>query len=292
MMNSKRGITRETNQIRIAIPNKGRLSEMAHNLLRQVGLQFEAHDRKLSATLRNMPGEVLYLRAGDIPRYVAEDRVDLAITGRDLVEEYHLPVQVFLDLGFGHTDLVVAVPEGSGITDVKQLQGKTVATTFPRLARKFLKKLDVEVDLVMLGGAVEAAPMTGLADAIIDLVASGSTLRMNNLVPIETLMHSEAVLIGRMNPPAASKHLVDTLVTRMESVVRASKKRYIMMNAPAKKLEEIKKVAPGLASPTVMTLTEPGMIAVHSVVDAADVWDIVDKLRKIGASGILVLPVE
>lgn len=294
-MNSPRttkGGPKETSKIRLAIPNKGRLFERCHDLLRRMGLDFEAHDRQLSAKVRNLPAEILFLRAGDIPRYVAEGRVDLAITGLDLVEEYHIRVKVLEKLGFGRTDLVVGVPEASGIRSVEELEGKTIATTFPNISRAFLKKKKVKAELVVVGGAVEVAPLAGLADAIIDLVASGSTLRMNHLIPLESIMRSEAVLIGQMRVRKEAEELIRTLVMRAHSVVAASSKRYLMMNAPAARLEEIKRVAPGLASPTVMKLTEPGMIAVHSVIDDADVWSVIEQLKKIGATGILVFPIE
>lgn len=281
-----------TPRIRIAIPNKGRLFEDCHDLLRRMGLEFEAHERKLSAIVHNVPAEILYLRAGDIPRYVAEGRIDLAITGLDLVKEYHIRVKVLESLGFGQTDLVVGVPEGSGIHEVRELKGKTIATTFPNISRAFFAKKKVKVELVVVGGAVEVAPLAGLADAIVDLTASGSTLRMNHLVQIATIMHSEAVLIGQTSPRKEACELIRILSLRARSVITASKKRYIMMNAPENQLEMIKRVVPGLRSPTIMKLTEPGMIAIHSVIDDADIWNIIHQLQEIGATGILVFPIE
>ena len=284
--------TERASRIRIAIPNKGRLFEDCHDLLRRMGLEFEAHDRKLSALVRNVPAEILYLRAGDIPRYVAEGRIDLAITGLDLVKEHHMRVKILEKLGFGKTDLVVGVPEGSGIREVRELNGKTIATTFPNISRAFFAKKKVKVELVVVGGAVEVAPLAGLADAIVDLTASGSTLRMNHLMPIATIMRSEAVLIGQTRPRKEARELVRILSVRARSVIAASKKRYIMMNAPEDRLEMIKLVVPGLRSPTIMKLTEPGMIAIHSVIDDADIWSVIHQLQDIGATGILVFPIE
>lgn len=291
-MNLKSDQNNSSAWLRIAIPNKGRLSETAERLLRNVGIEFEPHGRSLSAPLNNIPGKILLIRAKDIPRYVAAGKVDVAITGRDLVMESNESVRSLLGLGFGHTDLVVAVPKDSAYTSVKDLHGKSIATSFPNIARSYLKKHGVRCAIVHVGGAVEVAPSAGLADAIIDLVSSGNTLRVHNLRPLTTIMHSEAILISQKKLPGALKPIVDALVFRAQSVVNAAGKRYIMMNAPEKQLAAIKDVTPGLASPTVMKLAIKGMIAVHSVIEEVEVWDVVNRLRELGATGILITPIE
>lgn len=281
-----------TARLRIAIPNKGRLADHALAFLKRIGLAFEETDRKLSAEVFNFPAELLFASAKNIPEYVQDGAVDLGITGLDLVREQAVTVTVLEELGFGHTDLVVAVPTHADAHDVRALRGKRIATVFPNLTRAFFAKRKIPVTLVEVSGAVEITPSIGLADAIADLTSSGSTLRMNDLRPIETILESEAVLIGRKRPRKEIADTQATLERRFRNVLLAEQKRYLMMNAPRKLLPRIKQVAPGLSAPTVMDLAEPGMIAVHSVIDAKGVWEVVDELERIGATGILIIPIE
>lgn len=278
--------------LKIAVPNKGRLSEPSLALLRRVGFDFEAHERKLSAAVFNFPAEILFVNAKNVPEYVETGVADLGITGLDLVREQDADVKVIERLGFGHTDLVVAVPMHAAARTISDLRGKRVATVFPNLARTFFSRHRIRAKLITVSGAVEITPTIGLADAIADLTSSGSTLRMNELRSLATILESEAVLITAPRNRKGVKDIKRTFILRVESVLRAERKRYIMMNAPRKILPEIKKVTPGLSSPTVMELAAPGMIAVHSVIDAKNVWEVVERLQQLGATGILVIPIE
>lgn len=279
-------------RLRIAVPNKGRLADPALAFLKRIGLAFEETDRKLSAEVFNFPLELLFASAKNIPGYVRDGAVDLGITGLDIVREQNARVTVLESLKFGHSDLVVAVPTHATVHAVNELRGKRVATVFPSIVRAFFAKRKIPVQLVEVSGAVEITPWIGLADAIVDLTSSGSTLRMNDLRPIATILESEAVLIGRTHPRKEIAETQATLERRFRNVLLAEQKRYIMMNAPRALLPKIKRVAPGLSSPTIMDLTERGMIAVHSVIDAKGVWEVVDELERIGATGILVIPIE
>lgn len=278
--------------MRIAIPNKGRLSDPALDFLKRLGLDFEENERKLSAEVFNFPLEILFANAKNIPEYVQDGAVDLGITGLDLVREQNARVAVLERLGFGHSDLVVAVPQHSPVRMLRELRGKRVATVFPNLTRSFFAKRGIPFRRIEVAGAVEITPSIGLADAIADLSSSGSTLRVNDLRPIATILESEAVLIGQRRPRREIAATIATLRRRFRNVLLAEQKRYIMMNAPRKLLPAIKQVAPGLSSPTIMDLAEPGMIAVHSVIDAKGVWEVVDELERLGATGILVIPIE
>lgn len=278
--------------LQIAVPNKGRLQEPTLNIIRSIGLEFESGDRRLSATVSNFEDiEIVYISAAAIPEYVQNGVVDLGITGLDLIEERNVKVEILEKLGFGRTSLVVAAPEDSGIEKLTDLNGKKIATTFPFLAKKFLKKNKIKAEVIEVDGAVEITPKLGIVDAIVDLSSSGTTLKANQLVLLATILDSEAVLIGKKDSNKDNETLKKLLI-RLESVLTARRKRYIMMNAPAKILPQIKKIAPGLSAPTIMNLSEPGMIAVHSVIDAVDVWRVINKLKKIGASGILTVPIE
>ena len=278
--------------LKIAVPNKGRLSDPALSLLRRVGFEFEEHERKLSATVFNFPAELLFVNAKNVPEYAETGVVDIGITGLDIVREQRASVRVLESLGFGHTDLVVAVPTHSSVRRLQDLANKKIATVFPELTRAFFARKRIRVRVQTVSGAVEITPWIGLADAIADLTSSGSTLRMNELRPLATILESEAVLISSKADRKEVRSLKRTFILRIESVLRAERRRYIMMNAPRRILPAIKKVAPGLSAPTVMDLAEPGMIAVHSVIDEKNVWEIVEKLQQLGATGILVIPIE
>lgn len=279
-------------RVRIAVPNKGRLADPALDFLKRLGLNFEENERKLSAEVFNFPLELLFANAKNIPEYVQDGAVDLGITGLDLVREQKASVAVLERLGFGHSDLVVAVPKHSPVQTLRDLKTKRIATVFPSLTHAFFSKRGIPFRRIEVAGAVEITPSIGLADAIADLSSSGSTLRVNDLRPIATILESEAVLIGQRRPRREVAPTIATLRRRFRNVLLAKQKRYIMMNAPRKLLPAIKRVAPGLSSPTIMDLAEPGMIAVHSVIDAKGVWEVVDELERLGATGILVIPIE
>jgi ATP phosphoribosyltransferase len=272
--------------LRIAVPSKGRLREPAIELLHDAGLGPETPgDRALAFPCRNAPVEALLVRADDIPEYVQDGVVDCGITGLDIVRERGADVIELVRLGFGACSLEAAVPTESAVQSLDDLRGARVATSFPRLARELLPG---ELELVDVHGSVELAPRLGLADAIVDLVSSGSTLRTNGLRSVGRLLESEAVLVG----PAEPRDDARALAAVFRSVVDARGARYLMLNAPEESLEAICSLVPGSRAPSVLPLAEPGMVAVHSVVPAKDVWQLLPALEAAGASSILLVPLE
>jgi ATP phosphoribosyltransferase len=260
--------------LRLAVPNKGRLSEPAIDLLRAAGLDFELSERRLSASVANADLELLFVRTEDVAEYVADGLVELGLTGADLVAEHGGDLRPILPLGFGACSLVLAVPREAAATDVSGVDGKRIATSFPRVTAAFLEQCGVAAQVVEVRGAVEVTPQLGVADAVVDLVASGSTLRMNGLRPIATLLASEAVLVAR-DEVVGGDERVAGLVDMLRSVLDARGREYMMMNAPADALERIRQIIPGLSGPTVMPLADPTQIAVHSVVERSQLWRIV-----------------
>lgn len=245
-------------------------------------------ERALAFPCRNAPVDVLLVRAADVPEYVRDGVVDCGITGADLVRERGVHVDELLRLGFGACTLEAAVPAESDAAALADLAGLRVATVFPRLAAEELAALGLEVELVEVTGSVEVAPRLGLADAIVDLVSSGSTMRTNGLRSLGALFRSEAVLVGRHGDGEAAHRLA----TILRTVVDAREARYLMLNAPESALDEICAVVPGSRAPSVLPLAEPGMVAVHALVPAADVWSLLPRLERAGASSILLVPVE
>jgi ATP phosphoribosyltransferase len=273
-------------RLRIAVPSKGRLREPAIELLHDAGLGPETPgDRALAFPCRNAPVEALLVRADDVPEYVQDGVVDCGITGLDIVGESGADVLELLRLGFGACTLEAAVPTESAVRSLADLDGARVATSFPRLARELLPDT---IELIDVHGSVELAPRLGLADAIVDLVSSGSTLRTNGLRAVARLLDSEAVLIGPREPGDDALQLAGVF----RSVVDARGARYLMLNAPESALEEIARLVPGSRAPSVLPLAEPGMVAVHSVVPAADVWRLLPELEAAGATSILLVPLE
>ena len=281
--------------IRIALPNKGRLAESAKELLERAGLEFDmTHERSLVAALGD-DFQALFVRANDIPEFVADGAADVGITGRDLVEESGRELEVLLDLGFGRCRLAVAVREEEA-GDVAALpSGTRVATTFPRLTRRFFEGAGTRVEIVPISGAAEIAPHLGVADVIVDLVSTGSTLKLNGLREAATVLESTALLIGRpgaMREPGAGDRLRE-LVAALESVLRAEGKRYLMANVPRVALAEVKRILPGINGPTIVDVMDNGEhVAAHAVVDRADVYRTIAQLKAIGATGILVTHIE
>jgi ATP phosphoribosyltransferase len=270
------------------VPAKGRLREPSISLLDDAGLGPEVPgERALAFSCRNAPVDVLLVRAADVPEYVQDGVVDCGITGADLVRERGANVKELLKLGFGGCRLEAAVPEESPVVELSQLAGAHVATAYPRLARELLAERGVEVQLVDVTGSVEVAPRLGLADAIVDLVSSGSTLRTNGLRSLGALFESEAVLVARDEGDHPSR-----LAAILRSVVEARRNRYLMLNAPEESLEAICALVPGSRAPSVLPLAEAGMVAVHALVPATDVWRLLPKLEEAGASAILLVPVE
>ena len=232
------------------------------------------------------------MRASDIPEYVQDNVVDLGITGLDLIKEKKTNVKILRNLGYGETELIVAVPEKSIIKKITDLTNKNITTSYPVLTAQYLKSKRIKANIIEVDGAVEITPLLGLGDAIVDLVSTGTTLRANKLIPLETILKSETVLLTNKKSLQKNKALINSLLIRIDSVLIAKDKVYIMMNAPENKLEEIKKVAPGLSAPTIMKLTKKNMIAIHSVIEKKDSWRIIEKLKQIGATGILIMPIE
>jgi ATP phosphoribosyltransferase len=280
-----------TGRMRLALPNKGRLAEPAVDLLRSAGLDFELSERRLTASVANADLELLFVRTEDVAEYVADGLVELGLTGADLVAEHGGDLRTVLPLGFGACSLVLAVPRDAGVTDVAALDGARIATSFPRVTAAYLERCGVDAQVVEVRGAVEVTPELGVADAVVDLVASGSTLRMNGLRPIATLLASEAVLIGRAGERDDDGR-VAMLVDMLSSVLDARGREYMMMNAPADALDEIRSLIPGMSGPTVMPLADPSQIAVHSVVERSQLWRLVPALKAAGARDILVVPIE
>ncbi|MEA2652425.1 MAG: phosphoribosyltransferase [Chloroflexota bacterium] len=280
-----------TTPLRLAVPNKGRLAEPAVDLLRNAGLEFELSERRLSAAVRNADIELLFVRTEDVAEYVADGLVELGLTGADLVAEHGGALRTVLPLGFGACSLVLAVPRDADHTATADLAGCRIATSFPRVTAAFLDAEGVEAQVVEVRGAVEVTPQLGVADAVVDLVASGSTLRMNGLRPIATLLASEAVLVAR-NGATDGDDRVGGLVDMLRSVLDARGREYMMMNAPVEALDRIRALIPGLSGPTVMPLADPAFIAVHSVVERSQLWRIVPALKEVGARDILVVPIE
>ncbi len=279
--------------IRIAVPNKGRLQEPTLRLLKDAGLSFEVSDRSLAARVRNADLELLFVRAEDIPELVIDGVARLGITGRDLLAELahesEHELEMLLDLGFGRCRLAAAVPQGSPLDKIEDLKGLKVATSHPKVVRTFFDDRGIEIGVVPLRGSIEVAPRLGVADAVVDLVSTGSTLIVNGLREIGTILHSEAVLIARKG---AGNGEAERMATALRAVVAARGKRYILLNAPEGSIDRIATLIPGLEAPTVVPLAEEGWVAMHSVVDADDVWRLLPALSDAGGKGILVLPID
>ncbi len=275
----------------IAIPNKGRLSQPAIEMLKQAGIKPEMENRKLVVSTNNPNISVLFARARDIPEYVYMNAAQAGITGYDMVVESGVDVEVLLKLGFGKAKLVVAVPANSEIKSVEDLDGKRIATEFRRIAERFFKERGVDVDIIEVSGACENAPYIGIADAIIDLTSTGTTLRMNNLRVVETVLETEAVLIA--NKDAKDSFEVKALVTSIQGVLNARGMMYLMMNVPEDALDDVKRIVPGLKGPTVMKVeSDESMLAVHVVVHEDRLFEVLEQLKKIGARDILIIPVQ
>ena len=278
--------------IRIAIQKSGRLFEGLFALLRQMGLQFETYQDRLFAQCRNMPIDVLFLRDDDIPEYVQDGVADLGIVGSNVLDEQGVRVDRLLPLDFGFCSLCLAVPEQGGFTSPGQLGGKRIATSYPATLRHYLDERRIEAEVVVLKGCVEVAPTLQVADAICDLVSTGSTLRTHGLTVLDTVARSQAMLIARQDPTAEKRELIDRLLLRARGVQEARKYRYIMFNVAASAVEPVKQLLPGCKSPTVVPLAEPGFVAVHAMVLEETFWDVVEGIRACGGTDILVTPVE
>lgn len=276
----------------IAVPNKGRLNEPATELLERAGLPVvDGAERKLYADTVDPDVAVLYARAADIPEYVADGAAELGITGLDRVREADVTdVVELLDLGFGRCRVVLAAPEDGGIQSPTDLADGKVATEFPTITRHYFAELGVEPSIVTVSGATELTPHVDMADAIVDLTSTGTTLRMNRLVEIDEILQSSVHLIAHADVAESEK--VAQIQTAFQAVLSAEGKRYLMLNAPRDRLDDIRAVIPGLGGPTVMDVAGDDMVAVHAVVDERDVFETINDVRELGASGILVTEIE
>lgn len=274
--------------LKLAVPNKGRLQNPTVELLHAAGLSFEATDRALSVAVDNADVQLLFVRTEDIPELVQDGVADLGITGMDLLAEAGTHLEVLLTLGYGRCRLAAAVPNASTFDKVEDFAGARIATAHPTATQAFFNERDLDVTVVPLRGSVEVATKLGVADGIVDLVSTGSTLRVNGLREVGTLLESEAVLVGG----GRGNGSVDRLTTAIRAVLGARRKRYLLLNAPAKAVTRLSALIPGLSAPTVMPLASDDMFAIHSVVEADDVWHLLPALEEEGGRGILVLPIE
>lgn len=285
--------TLQKENLKIAIQKNGRLSEDSLKVLEHMGLELETYGRRLFATCRNFPVEVLFCRDDDIPGYVESGVADLGIVGQNIVRETGSKLVELSKPGFGYCKLTAAVPKNSSVTTLEEFEGMSVATSFPSLTHELFAERGINVKIIEITGAVEITPALGVADAIIDITSTGSTMALNDLKPIEILMETEAVIVsGNKKLPTVKQRLVEQMLTRLSGVLAAKNLKYVLMNAPASSLDDIKQVTPGLNSPTVMNLAKEGWIAVHTVIDESTFWEVFPKLKSLGAEGILVMPIE
>jgi ATP phosphoribosyltransferase len=278
--------------LKIAIQKSGRLNEDSIQILKDCGISINNGNDQLKATASNFPLEVLYLRNSDIPQYLIDGVVDAAIVGDNLLVEKGKNIQVAEKLGFSKCKVSVAVPKSFNYNSVIDLDGLRIATSYPNTVLDFFNSKNVSVDLHQISGSVEIAPNIGLADAIVDIVSSGSTLFKNNLKEVEVIFKSEAVLAVSPKISSENKAILNKLQFRIQSVLRARKSKYILMNVPNDKIELISSILPVLKSPTVMPLAQAGWSSVHTVIEEDRFWEVIDELKAAGAEGILVCPIE
>lgn len=278
--------------VKIAVQKSGRLYEDSVRLLKECGIGLSVGPNKLKSEADNFPLEVFFLRDDDIPQYVQDGVADIGIVGENVLLETKNHTEIIERLGFGKCKLSIAVARGDEYSDTSFLQGKKIATSYPNILRNFLQSRGIESDIHVISGSVEIAPGIGLADAVCDLVSSGSTLFMNGLKETEIVMKSEAVLIRKPKLSEEKLAIIDKLLWRIRAVAKAKKNKYIILNAPNNKLAEIYKILPGMKSPTVVPLAIEGWSSIQSLIEEDDFWQIIDKLKDNGAEGILVVPIE
>jgi ATP phosphoribosyltransferase len=278
--------------LKIAIQKSGRLHDESTKLLRDAGIQFSAGQGQLRADADNFPLQIFFLRDDDIPEYVSDGVADIGIVGENVLFEKNKPVETIAKLGFGKCRLSLAIPKNMEYYGLETFNNCRIATSYPKILGDFLKKNEILATLQEISGSVEIAPSIGLADAVCDLVSSGSTLLVNGLKEVETVLKSEAVLIASHNLTKDQKEILRRLNFRFNALLRAKRNKYILLNAPNDNLEQIISLIPGMKSPTVVPLAEVGWSSVHSVLEEDQFWEVVEKLQEAGAQGILVVPIE
>jgi ATP phosphoribosyltransferase len=279
-------------KLKIAIQKSGRLNEDSLNILKDCGISIDNGKDQLKASARNFPMEVFYLRNGDIPQYLSDGVVDVAIIGENVLVEKGASLKVAEKLGFSKCRVSLAVPKSVKYGSIEYLQGKRIATSYPNTVENYLRSKGIEAELHIINGSVEIAPNIGLADAICDIVSSGSTLFKNNLKEVEKILTSEAVLAVSPKIGSEEKEILSRLQFRIRSVLAARQSKYVLMNVPNNKLDTILELLPGMRSPTVLPLAEEGWSSVHTVINKDTFWEVIDELRQAGAEGILVCPIE
>ncbi len=277
-------------KIKIAIQKSGRLNEKSIELLRNCGLSFENYKSSLITSAFNFPIEILFLRDDDIPKYVQDGIADLGIAGENVIQEKMVDVNYLQRLGFGKCSLKIAVPGHSHVTSLQDLEGRSIATSYPNILRNFLSQHQINAEIRTISGSVEISPNLGLSDAICDIVSTGGTLKSNGLVPFADIMESEAILITGKNNPSDKN--IGELLLRIRSVLRARETKYVVLNVERKNLDKIVALLPGIKSPTIMPLAETDWVAVHTAISEQDFWEKINKLKMAGAQGIIVMPVE
>ncbi|GAA3641870.1 ATP phosphoribosyltransferase [Flavivirga jejuensis] len=279
-------------KLRIAVQKSGRLNEDSMRILKDIGISIDNGKDQLKASARNFPVEVFYLRNGDIPQYLKDGVVDAAIIGENVLIEKGNDIRVAEKLGFSTCRVCIAVPKSVDYKGIKDLEGKRIATSYPNTVKSYLEKNNISANLHIINGSVEIAPNIGLADAICDIVSSGSTLFKNNLKEVEMILKSEAVLAVSPILNEEKQAILDKIQFRIQSVLKGRQSKYILLNAPNEKIQDIINVLPGMKSPTVLPLAQEGWSSVHSVISKNEFWDVIDELKNNGAQGILVCPIE
>ncbi|MRX63952.1 ATP phosphoribosyltransferase [Maribacter luteus] len=279
-------------KIRIAIQKSGRLNEDSLEILKNCGISIDNGKDQLKASSRNFPMEVFYLRNGDIPQYLRDGVVDIAIIGENVLIEKGHDIDIAVKLGFSKCRVSLAVPKSVKYNSVQDFEGKRIATSYPNTVKNYLEEKGVKADLHIINGSVEIAPNIGLADGICDIVSSGSTLFKNNLKEVEVMLKSEAVLAVSQKITEERKAILSKLQFRIKSVLQARQSKYVLLNAPNDRLDAVIKLLPGMRSPTVLPLAEEGWSSVHTVINKDKFWEVIDELKQAGAEGILVCPIE
>lgn len=278
--------------LKIAVQKKGRLYDGSMSLLKECGIDVSNGNNQLRVQAANFPLEVFFLRDDDIPEYVQDAVVDIGFVGENVIAEKNKEISSIEKLGFGKCRLSIAIPKNGSLRSIDDLNSKKIATSYPLILSKFLNEKKIAATIQEISGSVEIAPRIGLADAICDLVSSGSTLFSNELTELETVLRSEAVLISNKNLSVEKQNLLNKLLFRIRAVKKAKNNKYVLLNAPNDKLEAICKLLPGMKSPTILPLAEKGWSSVHSVISENDFWNVIENLKTNGAQGILIIPIE